>query len=108
MTKSELIHRLAENAYLPHGDVELAVKMLLKCMCQSLESEERIEIRDFGSFNLSYRAGRVGRNPRTSEEIIVPGKQVLRFKPSEGLLRRVNPKSWQRRGPGYEVSEIRE
>ena len=77
MTKAELIQRLTEKTLeLSRAEVDSAVRMILEFMCQSLESGERIEIRDFGSFNLTHRVGRVGRNPRTGQNVIVPEKYV--------------------------------
>ena len=66
MTKSELIERLAESqSQLTAKDMELAVKLILDQMADSLARGERIEIRGFGSFSLHYRAPRIGRNPKT-------------------------------------------
>ena len=64
MVKSELIRALNEK--LPErqvSDVELAVNCLLKHMAAALIQGERIEIRDFGSFDLHHRAPRTARNP---------------------------------------------
>ena len=70
MTKSELIEILAaKNGHLNHKDVELAVKSLIEQMSQSLPTGNRIEIRGFGSFSLHYRPPRMGRNPKTGQEI---------------------------------------
>ena len=62
MTKSELIDRLAAQfPQLVAKDAELAVKMVLDAMAESLAKGERIEIRGFGSFGLNYRPPRTGR-----------------------------------------------
>ena len=67
MTKSELIDRLAAQfPQLVAKDAELAVKMVLDAMAESLAKGERIEIRGFGSFGLNYRPPRTGRKPGTS------------------------------------------
>jgi len=64
MTKSELIDRLAAQfPQLVAKDAELAVKMVLDAMAESLAKGERIEIRGFGSFGLNHRPARTGRNP---------------------------------------------
>src|SRR5215472_8127776 len=66
MTKSELIDRLAAQfPQLVAKDAELAVKMILDAMAESLAKGERIEIRGFGSFGLNYRPPRTGRNPKS-------------------------------------------
>ncbi len=91
MTKSELIERLAsQQRQLPPKDVELAVKMIIEYMAQSLANGERIEIRGFGSFSLHYREPRKGRNPKTGETVDLPGKFVPHFKPGKEMRERVN------------------
>ncbi len=91
MTKSELIDRISEfQDQLSPKDVELAVKMILEEMTQTLVNNHRIEIRGFGSFCLHYRKPRVGRNPKTGETVELPGKYVPYFKPGKELRERVN------------------
>lgn len=91
MTKSELIERIAsKQQQLSAKDVELAVKMLLDHMSQSLALGERIEIRGFGSFSLNYRKPRQGRNPKTGETVQLEGKYVPHFKPGKELRDQVN------------------
>lgn len=90
MTKSELIEKLATD--FPHiqvKDVETSVKEILEQMAQSLSSNERIEIRGFGSFSLHYRAPRLGRNPKTGDKVELDGKYVPHFKPGKELRDRV-------------------
>lgn len=94
MTKSELIERIAANqSQLSAKDVEVAVKMILDHMAESLSRGERIEIRGFGSFSLHYRAPRSGRNPKTGERVELAGKYVPHFKPGKELRERVDTKT---------------
>lgn len=91
MTKSELIERIAaQYDQLPVRDIELAVKSLLEHMTQTLADGRRIEVRGFGSFSLNYRAPRMGRNPKTGEEVSLHGKYVPHFKPGKELRDRVD------------------
>lgn len=91
MTKSELIERIAASQdHLPPRDVEMAVKLILEHMSEELASNNRIEIRGFGSFSLHYRAARLGRNPKTGDSVELPGKFVPHFKPGKELRERVN------------------
>ena len=91
MTKSELIEKLAlVHTQLSIKDVELAVKMMLDQMTGALADGERIEIRGFGSFSLHFRAARLGRNPKTGEQVNLLGKYVPHFKPGKELRERVN------------------
>ncbi|MEZ7984453.1 MAG: integration host factor subunit beta [Pseudomonadales bacterium] len=91
MTKSELIERIAmRQVQLSTKDVELAVKCVIDQMVNGLASGKRIEIRGFGSFSLHYRAARVGRNPKTGEQVQLAGKHVPHFKPGKEMRDRVN------------------
>jgi len=91
VTKSELIDRLAKKqTHLALQDVELAVKCMLEQMSQSLASNERIEVRGFGSFSLHHRNPRMGRNPKTGEAVSLTEKYVPHFKPGKELRDRVD------------------
>ncbi len=91
MTKSELIARLsARYPQLGVRDTDFAVKTLLDAMAQALADGHRIEIRGFGSFSLSRRPARVGRNPKSGERVLVPEKRVPHFKAGKDLRQRVD------------------
>ena len=91
MTKSELIISLANNyPQLLAKDAELAVKTILDAKTQALAAGKRSEIRGFGSFALSVRPPRVGRNPRSGEKVMVAEKRVPHFKPGKELRYRVD------------------
>ena len=91
MTRSELIALMAaKNNQLSAKQVELAVNGLLASLVESLKQGRRIEIRGFGSFDLSYRRPRIGRNPRTGEVLNLPAKYVPHFRPSKELRDLVN------------------
>ena len=97
MTKSELIDRLAAQfPQLVAKDAELAVKMILDAMAESLAKGERIEIRGFGSFGLNYRPPRTGRNPKSGERVQVPEKHVPHFKAGKELRERVDFKEMKK------------
>lgn len=91
MTKSELIARLAARfPQLPMRDTDLAVKTILDAMAQALSEGQRIEIRGFGSFSLSNRPSRIGRNPKSGQQVYVPSKRVPHFKPGKQLREQVD------------------
>tara|TARA_R110002049_G_scaffold196522_2_gene365587 strand:+ start:449 stop:826 length:378 start_codon:yes stop_codon:yes gene_type:complete len=91
MTRSELINRLAERfPQLVAKDAECAVRTILDAMAGTLADGNRIEIRGFGSFALSHRPPRVGRNPKSGESVMVPEKRVPHFKPGKMLRERVD------------------
>ncbi len=94
MTKSELIHRIAQNQpQLAERDVELAVKMMLDHMAECLAGGGRIEVRGFGSFSLRFRRARVGRNPRTGAAVSLPARYAVNFKPGMKLRERADRES---------------
>ena len=91
MTKSELINVLTENqGHLSYKDIEMAVKEVFDLMSKAMAKGERIEIRDFGSFSLRYRAARAARNPKTGEIVTTINKYAIHFKPGKELRERVN------------------
>ena len=91
MTRSELIELIAsQQSQLSTKDVELAVKLMIDHMAETLSSGERIEIRGFGSFSLHYREPRQGRNPKTGDSVALEGKHVPHLKPGKELRERVN------------------
>lgn len=91
MTRSELIELIASRqSQLSTKDVELAVKLMIEHMAETLAMGERIEIRGFGSFSLHYREPRRGRNPKTGDTVELEGKHVPHFKPGKELRERVN------------------
>ncbi|WP_445368156.1 integration host factor subunit beta [Methylomonas sp. BW4-1] len=90
MTKSQLIERISLK--LPHllqRDVEMAINITIDAMTHHLAQGERIEIRGFGGFSVNQRAARMGRNPRTGEQVSLPIRYATHFKPGLDLRERV-------------------
>ncbi|MDW7604918.1 MAG: integration host factor subunit beta [Candidatus Nitrotoga sp.] len=91
MTRSDLIAKLAERyPQLLAKDADLAVKVILEAMTDTMAKGGRIEIRGFGSFALNYRPPRAGRNPKSGEKVQVPAKYVPHFKAGKELRERVD------------------
>ena len=91
MTRSDLVEALAERfGQLTHRDAEFAVKTLLEAMSEALARGHRIELRGFGSFTISHRPPRMGRNPRSGEQVAIPEKRVPHFKPGKALREEVD------------------
>ena len=94
MTKSELIENLIQkNPTISVKDVEVAVKDILEQMSYTLEKGDRIEVRGFGSFSLHFRQPRVGRNPKTGDQVKLEAKSVPHFKAGKELRERVDVQS---------------
>ncbi len=91
MTRSDLVARLAERfSQLTHRDTEFAVKTMLDAMSDALARGHRIEIRGFGSFSINRRPPRMGRNPRSGAQVLIPEKLVPHFKPGKALREAVD------------------
>ena len=90
MIRSELVARIAElNPHLYARDVEAAVDAILTRITTALAAGDRIELRDFGSFAVTRRKPREGRNPRTGAKVDVPVKAAVRFCPGKAMKKRV-------------------
>jgi integration host factor subunit beta len=91
MTRSDLVEELAARfGQLTQRDAEYAVKAILDAMNDALVRGHRIEIRGFGSFSINHRPPRVGRNPRSGEQVAIAEKRVPHFKPGKALREAVN------------------
>ncbi len=91
MTRSDLVDLLGERfPQLTHRDTEFAIKTILDKMSDELARGHRIEIRGFGSFAISRRPPRMGRNPRSGEQVLIPEKLVPHFKPGKALREAVD------------------
>jgi integration host factor subunit beta len=94
MTRSDLVEELAARfAQLTHRDAETAVKTVLDAVADALVRGHRIEIRGFGSFTVSHRPPRMGRNPRSGESVAIPEKRVPHFKPGKALREAVDERT---------------
>ncbi len=91
MTKSDLVKRLAEaNPHLLTRDVERIVATVFDEIAEALARGDRVELRGFGAFSVRRRAARLGRNPRTGEEVPIPDKVVPHFKTGKDLRELLN------------------
>ena len=91
MTRSDLVELLAERfGQLTQRDADAAVKTILDAMSDALVRGHRIEIRGFGSFSINRRPPRMGRNPKTGEDIPITARTVVTFRPGQKLKERVD------------------
>ena len=90
MTKKDIVLKIANETGVKQVDVKKVVQRTLDHIVASLERSETIELRNFGVFKVRQRRGRLGRNPRTGQEVPVPPKKVVVFKP--GLLMKAQVK----------------
>ena len=85
MNKSELINAVAEKAALSKKDSESAVNAALDAITAALAEGDEIRLVGFGTFEVKKREARIGRNPKTKEEIQIPATKVPAFKPGKAL-----------------------
>ena len=86
LTKKDLVLAVAKDTGITQVDVKRVVQRTLDHLVESLKEGKTIELRNFGVFKVRQRAPRRGRNPKTGQEVPVPSKRVVVFKP--GLLMR--------------------
>ena len=85
MNKAELIAAVAETAGLSKKDSEKAVNATFDTITAALEAGEKVSLVGFGAFDVKERAARMGRNPRTKEEVEIPASRVPQFKAGKAL-----------------------
>ena len=85
MNKAELINAAADKAGLSKKDTEAAVDAAIKAITEALAAGDKVQLVGFGSFEIRARAARIGRNPKTKEEIKIPASKVPDFKPGKAL-----------------------
>lgn len=85
MNKTELVNNVAESAGITKVEAEKVVKSVLDSIAQTLANNESVTLIGFGSFSVSTRAARTGRNPQTGKEIQIAEKKVVKFRPGKKL-----------------------
>ncbi|WP_338669751.1 HU family DNA-binding protein [Pseudodesulfovibrio methanolicus] len=85
MTKCELIAKVAEESNLSKAHAERVVEAFLENIKDTLSGGTKVTLRGFGTFKVEERKGRVGRNPKTGAEVMIPTKNVVKFKASNEL-----------------------
>ena len=90
MNKAELIDAIADGAELSKADAARALDATIENIQKALKKGDRIGLVGFGSFSVSKRAARVGRNPQTGKAIKIAAKKVVKFKAGSELASSVN------------------
>lgn len=91
MTKKEIVRTISEEIGLTQLKTKEIVQKTFDAIVETLveDPEHRIELRNFGVFEVKKRAARKARNPRTGEKVLVPEKFVVTFKPGKEMEERV-------------------
>src|SRR5580704_1627543 len=90
MTKKEIAQAIADKMNVPKTLVKQIVQQVFDGIIDALEKEGRIELRNFGVFEVKKRKPRNAHNPRTGEKVMVPAKLVVTFKPGLEMEERVS------------------
>jgi len=90
MTKADLIEGLANKLGLNKGEAEKAVNVVLDDIIGALKQGERVNISGFGTFSVSTRQARTGRNPKTGESIQISSSRSAKFKAGKQLKDSLN------------------
>ena len=89
MTKKEIVKTISEEIGLTQLKTKEIVQKTFDAIVETLVEDKRIELRNFGVFEVKRRAARKARNPRTGEKVFVPEKFVVTFKPGKEMEERV-------------------
>ncbi len=89
MTKKEIVRTISEEIGLTQLQTKEIVQKTFDAIIETLVAEHRIELRNFGVFEVKRRAPRKARNPRTGDKVFVPEKYVVTFKPGKEMEERV-------------------
>ena len=90
MTKADLIDAVAEKIDLPKNQAERTVNLIFDDITEALKNGQKVNISGFGTFTVSDRQARQGRNPKTGDPIDIPASRAAKFKAGKGLKEALN------------------
>ena len=90
MKKAELVEAIAQKAGLSKADANRALDATFEVITKALKKGERVPVAGFGTFNVSKRKAREGRNPQTGETVKIPARKAVSFKAGTALKEAVN------------------
>ncbi len=93
MTKAEIIEKVAEEVKISKAAAGKAFETVIGSITQAIKKGDKVTLVGFGTFSVSSRKARKGRNPRTGQEIKIAAKKVPRFAPGAALKAAVNGKA---------------
>ena len=89
MTKKEIVKTISEEIGMTQLKTKEIVQKTFDAIVETLVEDGRIELRNFGVFEVKKRAARKARNPRTGDKVYVPAKYVVTFKPGKEMEEKV-------------------
>ena len=90
MNKTELVAAMAEKSGLSKKDAEAALTAFTATVAEALKAGDKIQLVGFGTFEVSERAARTGRNPQTGAEMVIAASKAPRFKAGKALKDGIN------------------
>lgn len=90
MTKNDLAAQIAKITRRHQTEVKQIVQLVINGIIETIVKEERLELRNFGVFEVKHRKARKARNPKTDEVVIVPERASITFRPGKFMKDRVN------------------
>ena len=90
MNKGDLVSAVADDAGITKGQAQDAVDSVLQNIESTLQGGAKVTLIGFGTFSVSHRDARQGRNPRTGQPIKIPARKVARFTPGKALKDAIN------------------
>ncbi len=85
MNKAQLVDAIASEAKITKADAKKALDAFISATTKALKKGDRVALVGFGTFGVTKRSARKGRNPQTGKEINIPAKKVVRFRPGSEL-----------------------
>ncbi|NOY64878.1 MAG: integration host factor subunit alpha [Nitrospirae bacterium] len=85
MTRADLAQEIFERVGLPKKEAHEIIELILKTIIDTLSEGESVKISGFGTFTVRKKTPRIGRNPRTGQEIEITARRVVTFRPSNLL-----------------------
>ncbi|PTQ85823.1 HU family DNA-binding protein [Nitrosomonas ureae] len=85
MNKTELIEAIATRSNTTKAQTTMMLNELIEVIQKTLADGDNVQLVGFGTFSITERAGREGRNPSTGESMTIPAKKVVKFKPGKTL-----------------------
>ena len=91
MNKSDLVNRISSKLdFFSDDDIEKSVNLIIDLISESLRKNQRVEVRNFGTFSIRSREKRLSRNPKTGTSVLVEAKHHPYFRASKNLKQSLN------------------
>jgi integration host factor subunit alpha len=97
LTRADLAETVVQKVGLPRNESQELVELVIKVLSERLAEGEAVKLSSFGSFNIRQKGERVGRNPKTGQEVPITPRRVLVFRPSNIMKERINSGLGRRR-----------